>query len=275
MNIGIVDYLNAWPYRKSLEFLRDAKMPAFESLKIFPDIPSKLASRLLEGKLDLALISSIEYWRHREQLQFLPTFCIAAHAEVQSIRLITSKDNAERSFEEALALIDTIYCDIATRSSQAMLLYLYTTLGLKLPRIQIIDPVQYMPESRGLTDYEGFLTIGDIALNKRYEPSFDLGSEYNTITERSFVYALWCFPSTTNESKRQALNALLRLALERSDSDSEIFTTAAEKYPYPVEFIQFYLQELIVYELNDDLIHDMNVFFENAPEPPVELPFGS
>ncbi|MCB1202568.1 MAG: hypothetical protein KDK41_18150 [Leptospiraceae bacterium] len=115
MNIGIVDYLNAWPYRKSLEFLRDAKMPAFESLKIFPDIPSKLASRLLEGKLDLALISSIEYWRHREQLQFLPTFCIAAHAEVQSIRLITSKDNAERSFEEALALIDTIYCDIFLR----------------------------------------------------------------------------------------------------------------------------------------------------------------
>lgn len=271
VKIGIVEYLNAWPFRLPLESFTKNPPPQYPFIELIPGIPSHLAQELLHNNLDIALISSIEYWRNRDKLSYLADWCIAADSEVQSIRLTVSEKNIEVGFINALENIDRIYCDKATRSSQAMLLLLYNELGLRKPEIVFIDTQKQVPDYRGLSGQEGFLAIGDVALGQRQSPSFDLGLEYNDIFGRSFVYALWCFSNAKSSKEKIQMANLLRLAMINSDSNEKIFEKATQKYAYSKEFIRYYLTDLIRYELTENLIHDMNFFFENAPPEIINL----
>src|SRR6059058_1191678 len=58
-------------------------------------VPTELNERLLNGELDLAPISSIEYARHADRLRLLPRLCVSSEGAVESIQLI-SKTPLER-----------------------------------------------------------------------------------------------------------------------------------------------------------------------------------
>ena len=52
-------------------------------------VPTDLNARLLDGEIDLAPISSIEYARHADQLRILPRLCVSSEGAVDSIQLVS------------------------------------------------------------------------------------------------------------------------------------------------------------------------------------------
>src|ERR1043165_8406415 len=54
-------------------------------------VPTDLNRRLLDGELDLAPISSIEYARHADRLRLLPRLWGASEGAVDSIQLVARK----------------------------------------------------------------------------------------------------------------------------------------------------------------------------------------
>src|SRR5438046_8730593 len=54
-------------------------------------VPTELNRRLLDGELDTAPISSIEYARHADDLRLLPRLCVASEGAVDSIQLVSKR----------------------------------------------------------------------------------------------------------------------------------------------------------------------------------------
>ena len=52
-------------------------------------VPTELNAMLLDGQLDLAPISSIEYARHAASLRILPRMCVSSEGAVDSIQLVS------------------------------------------------------------------------------------------------------------------------------------------------------------------------------------------
>src|ERR1044071_9018306 len=52
-------------------------------------VPTVLNGRLLDGDLDIAPISSIEYARHAGRLRILPRLCVSSEGAVDSIQLVS------------------------------------------------------------------------------------------------------------------------------------------------------------------------------------------
>ena len=52
-------------------------------------VPTELNGMLLDGALDLAPISSIEYARHASSLRILPRMCVSSEGAVDSIQLVS------------------------------------------------------------------------------------------------------------------------------------------------------------------------------------------
>src|SRR5436305_10366741 len=77
--IGAVNYLNSKPLVEGLSEL----LPGTE---IHLDYPSHLADDLTQGRLDVALIPSIEYFRGHDY-QIVSDACVAAHGSVLSVKL--------------------------------------------------------------------------------------------------------------------------------------------------------------------------------------------
>src|SRR5439155_2988497 len=54
-------------------------------------VPTELNRMLLDGELDTAPISSIEYARNADKLKLLPRLCVASEGAVESIQLVSRK----------------------------------------------------------------------------------------------------------------------------------------------------------------------------------------
>ena len=54
-------------------------------------VPTELNRMLVDGELDTAPISSIEYARNADKLRLLPRLCVASEGAVDSIQLVSRK----------------------------------------------------------------------------------------------------------------------------------------------------------------------------------------
>ena len=52
-------------------------------------VPTELNAMLVNGELDTAPISSIEYARHADSLRLLPRLCVSSEGAVDSIQLVS------------------------------------------------------------------------------------------------------------------------------------------------------------------------------------------
>ena len=78
IRVGAVSYLNAKPLYHRLA-------DCAGGVELSMDLPSRLASRLASGDLDIALIPSVEYLRGASSgYEILPGFAIAARGAVRS-----------------------------------------------------------------------------------------------------------------------------------------------------------------------------------------------
>jgi chorismate dehydratase len=176
LRVGAVSYLNAKPlYYRLAEFAPGVLLEM--------DVPSRLADRLAEGSLDLALIPSVEYLRGAASgYEILPGFAIAARGAVRSVKLFS---------RVPLSRIDRIALDAGSRTSQALaLVWLDAAHGVRPARVEPLPLGVPIEESTA----DAVLLIGDRAMTVRpegYAAVVDLAEAWHALTALPFVFALW------------------------------------------------------------------------------------
>jgi chorismate dehydratase len=173
IRIGAVNYLNTKPLIHDLERLAPAA-------QLILDYPSRLAERLDEGRLDVALIPVIEYFRSG-RYRLLPDLAIASDGPVLSVTLFSRRPWAE---------IGRVALDEGSRTSA-------TLAQVLLRRRYNVQPeIVSLPLDRAAEDVDAdaVLLIGDRAMHAclpGFRHAFDLGQEWHDWTGLPFVYAAW------------------------------------------------------------------------------------
>ena len=200
--LGIVAYANVAPLHWGLE--------PWPGARFVRGVPTELNAALLAGDVDLTLVSSVEFVRHRRELVALPDFSIATLGPVHSVTLFHHGD--WRALQGARIAVTT---DSATSVALLRLL-------LELDRIEA-ELVPAAPDLDAmLRQHDAALLIGDDALveavaarpvNGRVPRQTDLGDAWYRATRLPFTFAVWAARADRPPSRR--LVEALRAARER------------------------------------------------------------
>jgi chorismate dehydratase len=173
IRIGAVNYLNTKPLIDELESLADGA-------ELILDYPSRLADELAHGRLDVALIPIIEYFR-AGNYTLLPDIAIASDGPVLSVTLFSRAPWTD---------IRRVALDEGSRTSAALAQVLLRKRYGVRPEIRPL-PLDAAAEE---TDADAVLLIGDRAMHAclpGFRFAFDLGQEWHEWTGLPFVYAAW------------------------------------------------------------------------------------
>lgn len=171
VRLGAVGYLNARPLVHQLDPDRFA---------VRFDVPSRCATLLHEGVVDLGLIPSIEFLRG--EYRIVPDIAIASEGAVTSVALFSTRP-VER--------VRSIALDTSSRTSAGLLRVLCAeSFGIRpefVPHPPDLDAM--------LIRADAALLIGDPALftneSARGLLKIDLGLEWTGMTGLPFVWAFW------------------------------------------------------------------------------------
>ena len=143
LRLGAVSYLNTKPLVYELDT---------ERFDVRFDVPSKCATLLHEGRVDLGLIPAIEYLRG-DDYRIVPDVAIASDGNVATVALFTRKP---------IASVRTIALDLSSRTSVALTRVLCAKYWRLEPTFTPADP-----------DLEAMLARADAALVIG-DPAFDI-----------------------------------------------------------------------------------------------------
>ncbi|MEX2176708.1 MAG: menaquinone biosynthesis protein [Pirellulaceae bacterium] len=173
MRIGAVSYLNTKPLVYGLASLAPQHELVF-------DLPSRLADQLAAGRLDVALIPSVEFFQNPDY-QIVSDACIGCRGPVRSVKLLSRVPAAE---------IRTLALDEGSRTSAALVrILLAERFGLSPALVPF--PIDAQPEEVAA---DALLMIGDRAMHPpagRYVETWDLGDVWCRWAELPFVFAMW------------------------------------------------------------------------------------
>jgi chorismate dehydratase len=173
IRVGAVNYLNTKPLVYQFErFAPQAELVL--------DLPSRLADQLAAGRLDVALIPSIEFF-HDPAYTIVSDACIACRGPVFSVKLFS---------RGPIESIRKLALDEGSRTSVALLrILLHERFGVS-PELEALPIGASLDE----TDADAVLLIGDRAIHSpagRFEVVWDLGDEWCRWAELPFVFAMW------------------------------------------------------------------------------------
>jgi chorismate dehydratase len=173
VRVGAVAYLNARPLNFCIRRLDPG-------VRLIVDLPSRLADGLAAGRLDVAMIPSIEYFRN-PGYTIVSDACVACHGAVRSVRLY-GRVAAER--------IRTLALDEGSRTSAALVRILLKE------RFNLEPQIERLPVGASVEDSaaDAVLLIGDRAMLPppgRFAFVWDMGEEWSRWTGLPFVFAMW------------------------------------------------------------------------------------
>jgi chorismate dehydratase len=174
MRIGAVSYLNTKPLVYRLAELAPRHELVF-------DLPSRLADDLAAGRLDVALIPSVEYLHRAGDYQIISDACIACRGPVRSVKLFSRVEPQK---------IRTLALDEGSRTSVALVQILLKERAGVAPKL-LPFPIHADPEH---IDADALLMIGDRAMRPpagSYAAEWDLGDIWCRWAELPFVFAMW------------------------------------------------------------------------------------
>ena len=230
LRVGRISALNMYPIYHGLERAGDP------TLEFTDGVPTALNAALLEGRLDVSAVSSIAFARNADRLRLVPVASITADGAVDSIQIFSRVP-----FEE----IRTVAVTPHSATSVALLRIL---LDDEVAPFTTLD----RPPAEALDEVDGVLLIGDEALAGLRTPfaphRTDLGALWRARTGRPMVFAVW---AASEEAARERPDALVELAalLTRARSayladPDAVVRAAAQRFPFPAEFIRPYLRRL-------------------------------
>jgi chorismate dehydratase len=244
LRIGVVSYLNSKPLLEDLaELLPDAEIRL--------DYPSRLADDLAAGRLDVALIPSVEYFRG-EGYEIVSDACVAARGPVLSVKLYS---RVEPGAIRSLAL------DTGSRTSASLARILLNERYGVQPRLEQLAFGQTTQD----TTADAVLLIGDRAMfppEEAFPVTWDLGQEWFEWTGLPFVFALWAArPGLDSPELAEALSA----ARNRGErAVTEIARREAPLLGLPLPTTIHYLTQNLHYRLGSAERSGLRWFYELA-----------
>jgi chorismate dehydratase len=173
IHLGAVSYLNTKPLVYGLEKFAP-------NLTVEYDLPSRLATGLAQGRFDVALIPSIEYFAD-PSYSIISDACIACRGPVLSVKLF-SRVPMDR--------IRTLSLDEGSRTSATLVRILLRE------RFGIQPLTEQLPIGADAADADtdAVLLIGDRAIQPPkfdFVEHWDLGEQWCGWAELPFVFAMW------------------------------------------------------------------------------------
>jgi chorismate dehydratase len=227
--LGIVSYTNVAPLHWGLS--------PWAGAEFVRGVPSELNRKLLAGEIDLTLMSSVEFLKHRRELKALPDFSISSLGPVYSVMLF-SWEPWERLDGKRVA----VTTDSAT--SVQLLKLLLEEDGIRA------ELVPMAPDLGGMmARCDAALLIGDLALSEavsrrslgeRRPLVTDLGESWYERTRLPFTFAVWASPRDKPPSAFMV--AKLRAAREAGLGHlAEVAEPEAERLGLSPAVVQRYL----------------------------------
>ena len=212
IKLGRISYVNMAPV-----FYRvDAEVEEIQG------VPTELNRMLIDGELDTAPISSIEYARNADKLRLLPRLCVASEGAVDSIQLVSRKP------------LEQVRVVAVTPESAT---------SVALTKILLPDAAQ-VPLGE---DADAKLLIGDAALKSAFEdptPHYDLGRLWLERTGLPMVFAVWACPEPVADGLADLEDALVSSVRQARAEPELLAFEAAEQYGYPAGFLARYFEKL-------------------------------
>lgn len=248
LNIGIVEYINAIPLVAS--FLNGNLKT--ESHFLF-DIPSRLNNHLRTGKIDLGLVSSVEFLDGNYVL--LPDFGILSHDHILSVNLYLKKPI--NSLHDT-----TIGISSHSATSVALLDVLCRHFWNVKPQYKVLN------DSTDFSHYEALLLIGDQALKHSAIADFttiDLAQAWYYATGLPFVFALFAVRKEIHDHCRHQVDHF-HAQLSDSVSWSEKNMTSIENMAFKKcglqhDLIHAYYKSC-KYRLSENAMQGLKLFAE-------------
>jgi len=244
IRIGAVSYLNARP----LTFCLPRLAP---HAQIVVDLPSRLADGLASGSLDVAVIPSVEYFRHPGS-SIVSDACIVCRGPIRSLKLYGRVPPEQ---------IRTLALDEGSRTSAAL------TRILLEERFGLAPQIERLPigASVGDTAADAVMLIGDRGMRPpdgRFHFVWDLGEEWARWTGLPFVCAMWIARPGVN---LDGLDEVLAAARDEGERRlEEIARLAAPEVGIPQQECLAYLRDDLVFHLGERERRGLSAFWECA-----------
>ncbi|MBP8644838.1 MAG: menaquinone biosynthesis protein [Syntrophobacteraceae bacterium] len=270
LRLGRIGFLNVLPIYYPLEC---GILP--HPFEIISGTPAYLNGLMAEGKLDLSVVSSIEYARHPGRYYILPNLSISCRGPVKSVLLMSRVPVRELSGQ-------TILVSAQSHTSVALLRILFDfSLGVRA-NFDVGDCTEALSQNRYPT---AFLAIGDEALVLRnhslYPHVLDLGEAWHSWTGIPFVFAVWIIQREAVEGGNgelgPALETLSRAKKWGRDHLDPVCREASLRGVLSRHGLHDYYR-CLRYELGDEEVRGLRLFFqflvkmgEIGEEPPVDI----
>jgi chorismate dehydratase len=243
LRVGAVSYLNTKP----LVFGLDRLAPDIE---LVYDLPSRLADQLAEGRLDVALIPSIEYLQD-PSYTIVSDACIACRGPVMSVKLFS---------RTRIRNLRTLALDEGSRTSIALVQILLQQRFDLRPKLSAL-PIGARAED---ANTDAVLLIGDRAMRppEGFIESWDLGAEWSRWSGLPFVFAMW---TARADAELNGLEAALREARDAGVGRlEEIAAAEAAKVGLSYEDCLSYLRDNLHFYLGPRERRGLTLFAEHA-----------
>ena len=251
LTIGRIPYINCYPVYGAI----DRGLIRIDA-DLVDGVPTALNALIAEGKLDMSVVSAVEYARDSHRYLLLPDLAISCDGPVRSVMLFSKRPATELSQRRVLV-------SRSSMTSVALLELLFENVWHARPAFvptdaEISDVAQF-----GAEDHEARLVIGDAALLlesnsttsgrrgeklqgvPQYPHAYDLGAEWKRWTGLPFVFAVWV--AQRNVAVDAALAAHAGLIASRDWGIANVPTLAkqaAEATGVAVDACEQYLEGL-------------------------------
>ncbi|MGA1707267.1 MAG: menaquinone biosynthetic enzyme MqnA/MqnD family protein [Phycisphaerales bacterium] len=254
--IGVVSYLNTLPLIAGLE--------ALASIELAHAVPSGLIDRLLDGGVDLALVSAADYQKSPEPLRIVPAGMLGCRGRTMTVRLYS---------RVPIPRISIVHGDTDSHTSVILLqVLLRERHGLAVEMvdfdarsIDLRDPASPRPES--------LLLIGDKVIvaapdHREYPYQLDLGEAWLESTGKPFVFATWmCRRDLDEAAESRVRTAAAVLDHQRRHNRTRLSNLVhrhAIARGWPKFDADLYLSGMLRYEFGDAEAEGLRTFFAMA-----------
>ena len=227
---GFISYLNAYPYY----FPFEQGHFSFEGECIL-DYPTSLNKKLSCGKLDISLISSMEYARNFEDYFLIDGVGLSSRGSVNSVKLC-SRFVIEELSNKTIALTK------ASATSRAVL-----KIILAEKQCKDIQYVEFADE-KSLEKYDAYLVIGDDALSLKQKPfyfEYDLAKIWQDIYSIDILFAVVAIRHDSLAKKHEELTNFSKLlcgAPSFSLQHLDFFKSCYERFKLPISIEDYFTQ---------------------------------
>ncbi|MEW6064311.1 MAG: menaquinone biosynthetic enzyme MqnA/MqnD family protein [Bacillota bacterium] len=240
IRFGQVDYLNTLPVFHALE---DGILPFDGELVKGP--PTMLNKMFLDGQLNVASISSIEYARNIDKCMILPNLSVSADGPVKSILLFSHVPVTELDRKK-------VCLTSSSATSVALLKVLFDHYYHVDANLVTVPP----DLEKMMAEGDAALLIGDDAMRAHrrvlqdqlpYHVT-DLGDVWKQFTGEKMVYALWVIRKDFAKEHPKDVQALCNLLVEAKqisqDTMAVLLKKSRRRTGLPMDYLEDYFKTI-------------------------------